>query len=199
MRYLRTSAQAAAMGFNVAAMLTTFVTLLVAELGDKTQVATLALSARGSSTRCFLGSVLGFTLANLLVIPAGVFIYGYFQPRAATPLAGVIFIVAGAVMLAKRGEVEESCGKDGFLSTFSTIFFLELGDKTNLAALAVATSTGALLEVVMGVILAAAILMGMATSLGTLLKRRVPAHRVRRAAGAVFIALGLLLILDAFL
>lgn len=187
------------MEFNVAAVLTTFATLLVAELGDKTQVAALALSARGSFTRCLLGSMLGFTLANLLVIPAGALIYEYLQPRTAALLAGVIFLAAGVVTLAKRKELGESYGKDGFLSTFSTIFLLELGDKTNLATLAVATSTGGLLEVATGVVLAAALLMGIAASLGTVLRRRVPTSRIRRAAGALFIALGLLSLANAFL
>lgn len=191
--------QTAAMEFNIAAMLATFVALLIAELGDKTQVAALALSTKNSFTHCFIGSTLGFTLANLLAIPAGILIYEYFQPRAAALLAGVIFLATGVAMLVKHEEQEKSCNKNGFLSAFSTIFLLELGDKTNLATLAVATSTGALLEVAVGVVLAAVILMGAATSLGTILKKGLPAHKIKRAASAVFIALGLLSLVNAFL
>lgn len=191
--------QTAAMEFDVAATLTTFVTLLIAELGDKTQVATLALSTKNNFIHCFIGSMLGFMLANLLAIPAGILIYEYFQPRVAALLAGVIFLAAGVATLVKRGERWRGCSKGGFLSTFSTIFLLELGDKTNLATLAVATSTGALLEVVVGVVLAAVMLMGTATYLGTILKRSLPAYKIEGAAGVVFIALGLLSLFNAFL
>jgi len=75
-------------------------------------------------------------------------------------------------------------------STFTLIFLAELGDKTQLATLGLAASGESRLLVFLGAALALILTSGMAVLLGEGLARAVPAHWIRRFAGAAFILLG---------
>jgi putative Ca2+/H+ antiporter (TMEM165/GDT1 family) len=77
-------------------------------------------------------------------------------------------------------------------STFGAIFVAELGDKTQLATLSMAASARAKWSVFAGSALALVTTSAIAVLAGEAVTRVVPAHWLRRIAGAVFIALGVL-------
>jgi len=79
-------------------------------------------------------------------------------------------------------------------STFGAIFVAELGDKTQLATLSLAAGARTKWSVFAGSALALVATSAIAVLAGTAVTRVVPAHWLRRIAGAVFIALGLLYI-----
>jgi putative Ca2+/H+ antiporter (TMEM165/GDT1 family) len=168
-----------------------------AELGDKTQLAAIALSARGRPLAAFAASTLGFVAANIAAAALGCAL------RVALPLelvgaaAGAAFIAAGLASLLRRGDrLERECS---FWRGFCLVFLAELGDKTNLATLALAASTGAFAEVVVGVSAAAAALMGLAAVLGAALSRALPEKALRSASSLAFIAIGAALLAQALL
>ncbi|MCS7104855.1 MAG: TMEM165/GDT1 family protein [Thermofilaceae archaeon] len=182
-------------GLEVVAI--TALTLLLAELGDKTQLAAVALASQGRSLTSFASSTLGFITANLLTIPLGQALRMLIPQRLIGAVAGALFLVAGLVTLLKRSE--ESSGECGFARGFTLMFLAELGDKTNLATLAIAASTGALLEVVAGLVLAAVVLMGIATSLGSFLCKVIPRVVMRKTSGALFTIVGIAMLLSQIL
>ncbi|RLE71236.1 MAG: UPF0016 domain-containing protein, partial [Thermoprotei archaeon] len=57
--------------FNLATFTMTFTTLLLAELGDKTQLTAIALASRGNPLKVFAGCSVGFLLINLIAVVAG--------------------------------------------------------------------------------------------------------------------------------
>ena len=84
------------------------------------------------------------------------------------------------------------------LSTFALIFLAELGDKTQLAALAKAASHDAPWSVFLGA--AAALLAStvLAVVFGTALQRVAPPHVVKAAAGLLFVFFGVIFLVSAF-
>lgn len=82
-----------------------------------------------------------------------------------------------------------------FASTFAAIFLAEMGDKTQLAAFAMAGS-GSKLTVFVAASLALVATTAIAVLLGGVVNRYVPAVWVRRGAGALFILIGLWFVLS---
>jgi putative Ca2+/H+ antiporter (TMEM165/GDT1 family) len=82
-----------------------------------------------------------------------------------------------------------------FASTFVAVFLAELGDKTQLATLSLAAGGGSRWVVFAGSALALVATSAIAVLVGEGLARVVPAVWIKRAAGALFVALGVLLLL----
>ena len=79
---------------------TTFAAVFIAELGDKTQLATLSFAASGSSRLpVFLGSALALVCTSAIAVFAGEAITRVISPRTLQRIAGVLFLAIGAWML----------------------------------------------------------------------------------------------------
>jgi putative Ca2+/H+ antiporter (TMEM165/GDT1 family) len=83
----------------------TFAAIFVAEIGDKTQLATLSLAAGGSSRWIvFAGSALALVATSAIAVLAGEAIARVVSPIWLRRAAGVVFLVLGVLYLAGRGE-----------------------------------------------------------------------------------------------
>ena len=83
--------------------LTTFSLIFLAELGDKTQFAALCLAADSKSRLAvFLGASLALVTSALLAVILGAFLARCFPPYIIKTVAGILFIIMGAVMLLTR-------------------------------------------------------------------------------------------------
>jgi len=85
------------------------------------------------------------------------------------------------------------------LTVFGTIFLAELGDKTQLAVMAMATEhREQLVWIFLGSATALVLTSLLAILLGDVITRFIPAHVIHYAAGAAFIVIGILMILNKF-
>lgn len=85
-------------------LFTTFATIFLAELGDKTQLATLAFSAEGKSRLAvFIGSAGALVLTSLLGVVFGATVAKVIPPNMIKIGAGVLFILLGLWMLISPG------------------------------------------------------------------------------------------------
>lgn len=83
----------------------TFAAIFLAELGDKTQLATLSLAAGGSSRLIvFAGAALALVATSAIAVVAGEAVSRVIPPVWIRRGAGVLFIVLGAIFLLGRGE-----------------------------------------------------------------------------------------------
>lgn len=86
-------------------LFTTFATIFLAELGDKTQLATLAFSAEGKSRLAvFIGSAGALVLTSLLGVIFGAAIAKVTPPNTIKIGAGVLFLILGLWMLFFPGQ-----------------------------------------------------------------------------------------------
>jgi putative Ca2+/H+ antiporter (TMEM165/GDT1 family) len=86
-------------------MLTTFAMIFIAELGDKTQLATFAFSANNSSRlSVFLGAAGALVLTSLLAVVFGGVISRFVPENYMKMGAGVLFVILGLWMLLFPGD-----------------------------------------------------------------------------------------------
>lgn len=88
--------------------LTVFTSVFLAEIGDKTQLATMtfAANARSSKWTVFAASALALVLAAGIGVAAGQLLAKWISPRTLTILAGVGFLAIGAWTLVKALRAE---------------------------------------------------------------------------------------------
>ena len=85
---------------NWKVFLTTFSMLFLAEMGDKTQLAAITLSAETRSpVSVFLGAALALSLVSLLGVVLGALLGQYLPTALLHKLAAIAFIVIGVLML----------------------------------------------------------------------------------------------------
>lgn len=92
-------------GMDFKVFFATFGMIFLAELGDKTQLATLTFAAESKSRlSVFLGSAGALALTSLLAVALGSFINRFIPPNYIRVGAGVLFIVLGGWMLLFPGK-----------------------------------------------------------------------------------------------
>ncbi len=169
-----------------------FLTIGLAELGDKTQLAILCLAAKTKKhLQLLLGAILAFIVADGIAILLGDFITNIIPISYIKAGAGIIFIIVGLVILLKSKEEEKKCDlKQPFLSGFSLILVSEFGDKTQLAAALFATKYNPTL-VLIGVVGAMALLSVIAIYSGKFISSRIKPKVVHTISGVLFIIIGI--------
>ena len=84
-------------------LVTTFVTVFLAEIGDKTQLTTITLSSTTNNPLAvFIGSSLALILATLLGALAGGSIANLIPPFLLKLLSGLVFLTIGINLLAQK-------------------------------------------------------------------------------------------------
>ncbi|MBI4562982.1 MAG: TMEM165/GDT1 family protein [Candidatus Rokubacteria bacterium] len=168
----------------------------VAEMGDKTQLLTLAFASR-LPVEHVLGGVLIGTLANhALAVAAGGAALLVVPMAWVKVAAGLSFVGFGIWTL--RGD-RLSGGEEKTLShpllTVAVSFFLaEMGDKTQLVTAVLAAEAAAPVRVWLGSSLGMVVADGLAVVGGVVLGRRLPQRAIKVGATILFILLGLVLL-----
>jgi putative Ca2+/H+ antiporter (TMEM165/GDT1 family) len=170
--------------------------ITAAEMGDKTQLLTLAFAAR-LPVQHVLGGVLLGTLANhALAVAFGGATLLLVPVHWVKIAAGVSFIGFGFWTL--RGDQLSGTEEKRFghpLMTVAVSFFLaEMGDKTQLATAVLAAEAASLLPVWLGSSLGMVVADGLAIGVGVLLGKRLPERAIKLGATVLFVLFGLLLL-----
>jgi putative Ca2+/H+ antiporter (TMEM165/GDT1 family) len=170
----------------------------LAEMGDKTQLLSFVLAAKLKRPVPILLGILVATLANHLLAGAvGAFLASLVAPSTLRLVVAASFVAFGLWAL-KPDELDsqESQQRGGvFVATLVAFFLVEMGDKTQLATVALAARYQSLLSVVSGTTLGMLAANAPAVYLGEALARRVDMRYMRWAAAALFVLLGLLTLL----
>ncbi|MBU1670302.1 MAG: TMEM165/GDT1 family protein [Actinobacteria bacterium] len=167
----------------------------IAELGDKTQLAVLTLSARYGFLPVFLGAAAAFVVLDALAVTLGAVLSRYVPADVVRYVSAAVFIVFG--VLSFRPEKEEKVhaerAKNPFLASFAFVALMELGDKTQLSLVALTSKYGYPLLVFLGGTLALWTTSLLGALLGRGLAALVPLKYIRWCSGVVFIAFGILI------
>ncbi len=173
----------------------------LAEIGDKTQLLAFLLAARFKKP---LPIILGILLATLvnhgLAGALGAWITTNVSPEVLRWVLGLSFIgMAVWTLIPDKIEEEESliAQKLGvFGATLVTFFLAEMGDKTQVATIAMAAHYAAPLLVVIGTTLGMLIADVPAVFVGDKLANKIPMKLVHSIAAGVFAVLGVMTLLS---
>jgi putative Ca2+/H+ antiporter (TMEM165/GDT1 family) len=163
----------------------------VAEIGDKTQLLALMLAARYRKPLPIILGILCATLANHALA-------AWVGPETMRWVLGVAFIVmAGWCLIPdKADEGPQTARRAGaFLATLVAFFIVEIGDKTQIATVALAARFQSLIAVTAGTTLGMLLANAPVVLFGGAIAKRLPLRIVRIVAALLFVALGLAAIL----
>ena len=173
----------------------------LAEVGDKTQLLAFILAAKFRRPWPIVWGILAATLLNHGVAGAlGAWITGLMGPQTLRWVLGVSFLAMAAWTLVpdKFEEGDAKLARHGvFLTTFIAFFLAEMGDKTQIATVALAAQFQAFWAVVAGTTLGMMLANVPAVCLGDRLAGRLPVRLVHLVAAAIFAVLGVLTLLGA--
>ena len=174
----------------------------LAEIGDKTQLLAFLLAARFKKPAPIILGILVATLANHGLAGAlGVWITSLISQETLRWVLGASFIAMAAWMLVPD-EIEEDGdelgrGRGVFMATLVAFFLAEMGDKTQIATVAMAARFTDAIWVVVGTTLGLMLANVPAVLLGDKLAGRIPMKLVHGIAAAIFALLGLATLLGA--
>lgn len=170
----------------------------IAEIGDKTQLLTLLLAARYRRPWTLALAILVATLANhALAGLAGALLAGLLPADWLRLLLALSFLVVAAwTLIPDRLDADQArprvAAGSAFLACTLLFFFVEIGDKTQVATLVLAAKFDALLAVVLGTTLGMLLANLPVIWLGDRFASRLPLQLIRAAAAAVFVLLAVL-------
>ena len=177
--------------------------IFVAELGDKSQLMAMNFAARYKARDVLIGITAATAIVHLASVGIGYWIGDTFADYQGTIaiIAGVAFL--GFALWTLRGDelTEDEAAKArnsagmAIVAVGVAFFLAELGDKTMLATITLATQEGWLgtwIGSTVGMVAADALAIGV----GAVLGRKLPERTIRYGAAALFALFGLLLVLD---
>jgi putative Ca2+/H+ antiporter (TMEM165/GDT1 family) len=173
----------------------------LAEMGDKTQLLALCLSA---CLRRPLPIIVGIFLATLLnhaaAGAAGHYLGAWLEGAALKWILGFSFLaMAGWVLLPDKMEEEPKASDrwGAFIAAFTAFFLAEMGDKTQIATIALAMQAHSVVQVVLGTTLGMMIANVPVVLFGIRVMRKIPMALMRKGAAAAFAAIGITALLSA--
>lgn len=172
-----------------------FTLIFIAEMGDKTQILAMAFATRFPVKKVIFGIFIGSLLNHGLAVALGRYISNYIPVNTIQIIAGFAFVGFSLWTLKSEDEEEESEGrKDKFgpVLTVALAFFLgELGDKTQLTAITLATDALYPLAILMGTVLGMIATGGIGIIIGRKLGNKIPEFAIKIIAASVFMFFGL--------
>jgi hypothetical protein len=174
----------------------------LAEMGDKTQLLALLLAARFKRPWPIIAGIFFATVLNHAVAGAvGSWIQQQLGADVLRWVLGLSFLAMAVWMLVpdKLDDDDDAAShrRFGIFGTTVIVFFLaEMGDKTQIATVALAARYDALLPVVVGTTLGMMLANAPVVLLGDKITRKIPITLVHRLAAGIFAVLGVLVLLN---
>lgn len=167
----------------------------LAEMGDKTQLLSLVLAARFKRPWPIVWGILAATVLNHALAGAvGAWVMAAVGPDIMRWVLGVSFIaMAGWMLIPDKLDEDEASAKPGwgvFLATTWAFFLAEMGDKTQIATVALGAQYEPLIAVVAGTTLGMMLANAPVVFFGQAIVQRVPIKTVHAIAAVIFLLLG---------
>ncbi|MBE9374641.1 TMEM165/GDT1 family protein [Saccharopolyspora sp. HNM0983] len=176
--------------------------IFVAELGDKSQLLAMTFAARYRAWQVLLGITVATTAVHAASVGLGVGLGSLLSTELMGLLAGAAFLgfAAWTVRGDRLTDAERNAGSNrvgsAVLIVTIAFFLAELGDKTMLATVTLATQQhwlGTWIGSTVGMVVADALAIGV----GLLLGKYLPDRLIRYGAAALFVLFGLWLVVDS--
>lgn len=174
------------------AFLASLAFVVLAEMGDKTQLLAMAFACKFRWQTVMWGVFVATAANHLLAAAAGNYLATVVPMAYIKIAAAVSFIIFGLWTI--RGDTLQDEDKRYHFSPFWTVtvgfFMAEMGDKTQLATIALAVEYNTVITVWMGTTLGMIISNAFGIIVGNVMGRRIPERFIKWVAAMVFIVFG---------
>jgi len=175
------------------ALLTSLFMVVVAEMGDKTQLIAMAFAAKYRASHVLWGVLIGSLLNHGMAVAVGTYLGEVVPLNLVGLAAGALFIFFGVMALNGGNEQDEETEKNRFgpIATVALAFFLgEMADKTQLTTLTMAVQFRTPLLVLAGAVSGMMVANSPGIFLGDFLFRRVPPRVIKLISAGIFLLFG---------
>ena len=181
------------------ALFSTFSLIVIAEMGDKSQIVSMTLAARYRPWPVLLGAIVAFAFLNILAVVFGSAAAHWLPEKVVLTIVGVLFLLFGLHALRNASGQDEALpeirgSRSLFLSTLLLMTLAEFGDKTQIAVAGLA-STSDPVAVWLGATLALTATSALGVLAGRTIMQRISVRQLHRLSGGLFIMLGVLALL----
>ena len=176
-----------------------FGVIFVAELGDKSQLMAMAFAARYKALPVLIGISIATAVTHAMSVALGAVVGSRLPTDAIAIIAGIAFLIFAAWTLRgdelteEEAEAAQKNTRNAVIAASIAFFLAELGDKTMLATITLATKENAFgtwLGSTLGMVAADALAILVGYHLGS----RLPEKTIRYGASVLFVVFGILLI-----
>jgi putative Ca2+/H+ antiporter (TMEM165/GDT1 family) len=183
------------------ALLLSFGVIFVAELGDKSQLMALAFAARYKALPVLIGISIATAVVHAVSVGVGAVVGAQLPTKTISIVAGIAFLgFAAWTVRGDRLDEDEAAkasrsARSAVLAASVAFFLAELGDKTMLATITLATTEGAVgtwAGSTLGMVAADALAIVVGKQLGA----RMPEKAIKIGAALSFVVFGALLIFE---
>lgn len=176
------------------AFIASFIFVVLAEMGDKTQLLAMAFATKYSAYKVLIAVFLATLLNHALAVVAGRFLTTVMPMEIISFIAAFSFIIFGLWTI--RGDKLEGEDKKesrfGPIATVGIAFFLaEMGDKTQLATISLAVKYQSMINVLMGTTLGMIIADAIGIIVGIVMRKHIPERIIKWVSAGIFILFGL--------
>lgn len=182
------------------ALTTSFLMVVLGEMGDKTQLLAMAFAGRFRAWQVMAGVVAATLLTNALAVVVGTYMAGFIPMTLVSIVAGLSFVGFGLWTLQgdTLGYEAQRKSRFGPIVTVATAFFLaEMGDKTQLATVALAAEFRSPVWVLLGTLLGMAVADGLGVWVGDFVSRKISPRLMKYLSAGVFVLFGFIIMYRA--
>lgn len=174
-------------------LLAAFLFVVLAEMGDKTQLLAMAFATRFPAYKVLIAVFFATLLNHSLAVTVGHFLTVYIPIEIISFIAALSFIFFGLWTL--RGDSlageDKKHSRFGPIITVGIAFFLaEMGDKTQLATISLAIEYGNMLQVLIGTTLGMVVADSFGIIVGIVLRKRIPELIIKYISATIFATFG---------
>ncbi len=176
------------------AFIASFLFVVLAEMGDKTQLLAMAFATKYRAYKVLIAVLLATLLNHSLAVITGHFLAVVIPMDIISLIAAISFIIFGLWTI--RGDKLEGEDKKesrfGPIITVGIAFFLaEMGDKTQLATISLAVEYNNMFGVLMGTTLGMVIADSVGIIVGIVIRKHIPEKTIKWIAAIIFVLFGL--------
>ncbi|MDD5130165.1 MAG: TMEM165/GDT1 family protein [Candidatus Omnitrophica bacterium] len=175
------------------AFIASFIFVVLAEMGDKTQLLAMAFATRYSAGKVLVAVFLATILNHAFAVVAGYFLTTVISMDVISFIAAFSFIIFGLWTI-KGDKLKEDKKESRFgpIVTVGVAFFLaEMGDKTQLATVSLAIEYRNMVNVLMGTTLGMVIADAIGIVIGIVLRKHIPEKAIKWGSAVIFVLFGL--------
>jgi Ca2+/H+ antiporter, TMEM165/GDT1 family len=169
--------------------------VVVAEMGDKTQLLAMAMASKYKAGKVMLGVLIATILNHALAVALGSYLSSLIPMDTVKIVAGVSFLIFGLWTLRGDKLDEENKKKQRFgpvVTVAIAFFFAEMGDKTQLMTIAISADSSFPLLTLAGTTVGMLVADGIGIVGGAWMGKHVPDKYIKWVAGIIFIFFGTL-------